>query len=130
MCSHLHKKVSSRPSWAELRQTVRDVRSQVVVNHHRYLNSFEHHLHHLNNFEHHLHHLNSFEHHLHHLNIVDAPPHSGCAHHRCQAEVSAPLLVSRSEELAAGTGSISSVNQVAFHVDLYVVLVVVVDLFS
>lgn len=120
MCSHLHKKVSSRPSWAELRQTVRDVRSQVVVNHHRY---------HLNSFEHHLHHLNNFEHHLHHLNIVDAHPHSGCAHHRCQAEVSAPLPVSRSEELAAGTGSTSSVSQVAFHVDCYVV-VVVVDLFS
>ena len=115
MCSHLHKKVSSRPSWAELRQTVRDVRSQVVVNHHRY---------HLNNFEHHLHHLNNFEHHLHHLNIVDAHPHSGCAHHRCQAEVSAPLPVSRSEELAAGTGFTSSVNQVAFHVDCYIVLVV------
>ena len=110
MCSHLHKKVSSRPSWAELRQTVRDVRSQVVVNHRRY-------------------HLNIFEHHLHHLNIVDAHPHSGCAHHRCQAEVSAPLPVSRSEELAAGTGSTSSVSQVAFHVDCYVV-VVVVDLFS
>ena len=108
MCSHLHKKVSSRPSWAELRQTVRDVRSQVVLNHHLYLDNFEHH--------------------IRHLNIVDDHPHSGCAHHRCQAEVSAHLPVSRSEELAAGTGSTSSVNQVAFHVDCYVV--VVIDLFS
>ena len=37
--------MSSPPTWAELRQTVRDVRSQVICHHHPHLHCHPHHCH-------------------------------------------------------------------------------------